>query len=232
MKRVLKKLLHRAMDSYFNSRAYDIDLQRNLLAAAATARFIDRHASSAEALRGREHVLCYAAQLVHDQPGLVCEFGVFRGASINLLAQCLPDRTIYGFDSFEGLPTPWRSGFARGSFGADGVLPSVRNNVRLIKGWFSDTLGGFLASHPGPLALAHVDCDLYSSTRTVLEGLQSRIQPGTVLLFDEYFNYPGWQQHEHKAFREFARQSGGEYVYVAYNAAHQQVVVKCTGSSR
>ncbi|HVY81107.1 MAG TPA: TylF/MycF/NovP-related O-methyltransferase [Steroidobacteraceae bacterium] len=231
MKALLKRMVHRVIDGYFYSRAYDIELQRNLLAVAATARFIDRYAATAAALHGRDDVIRYAAELARAQPGLVCEFGVYRGGSINLLAECLPQRPIYGFDSFEGLPIPWRTGYLDGSFDTNGALPEVKPNVQLIKGWFADTLPGFLSEHSEPVALVHIDCDLYASTRTVLDALSERMREGTVLLFDEYFNYPGWQQHEHRAFREFARASGAQYAYVAYNAAHQQVVVKCTRSS-
>lgn len=232
MKKLLRAALHRVLDGYINDRAHNVDFQRDLLAAAATARFVERHAASAEVFHARTDLLRYAATLARDNPGLVCEFGVYRGSSVNLLAQCLPDRPVYGFDSFEGLPTRWRSGFERGSFGTSGTLPRVRPNVRLVKGWFSQTLEPFLASHAGPMALVHIDCDVYDSTRTVLEALAPRIQPGTVLVFDEYFNYPGWQNHEHRAFREFIRTHGGEYAYVAYNADNQQVVVKCIGSSQ
>jgi hypothetical protein len=50
------------------------------------------------------------------------------------------------------------------------------------------------------------------------------LQPGTVLVFDEYFNYPGWERHEFKAWREFAAAHGVDYEYVAY--ARQQVTVR------
>jgi hypothetical protein len=50
------------------------------------------------------------------------------------------------------------------------------------------------------------------------------LQPGTVLVFDEYFNYPGWERHEFKAWREFAAAHGVDYEYVAY--ARQQVMVR------
>ena len=232
MKLLVKRLLHRAMDGYVQARLLDIDTQRNMIAAAATARFIERNAPSAVSLHDRNEVLRYAAGLVRNQQGLVCEFGVFRGASINVLAECLPDRPVYGFDSFEGLPSVWRTGFQRGSFNLEGGLPDVRKNVQLVKGWFSDTLPEFLAQHQGDVALVHIDCDLYGSAKTVLDTIGARIRRGSVLVFDEYFNYPGWQKHEHKAFREFARSGSRKYDYVAYNAAHQQMVVKCTRSSQ
>jgi len=70
----------------------------------------------------------------------------------------------------------------------------------------------------------HVDCDLYSAARTVLSLLAERIVPGTVIVFDEYFNFPNWEQHEYKAFREFAAEHAVTYRYLAF--ARQQVAVR------
>ena len=161
--------------------------------------------------------------------GLVCEFGVFEAESINHIADRLPHRTVYGFDSFEGLPERWREAFGPGAFSTGGRLPSVRPNVRLLKGWFDATLPAFAAAHPGPAALLHIDCDLYSSTRCVLERLGGRLVPGSVIVFDEYFNYPGWEEHEFRAFGEFAARRRPGYEYLAYNRLHEQVAVRVTG---
>lgn len=70
----------------------------------------------------------------------------------------------------------------------------------------------------------HIDCDLYSSTRTILALLAPRIVAGTIILFDEYFNYPNWEQHEYKAFQEFAAASDVKYTYLGF--ARQQVAVQ------
>jgi hypothetical protein len=51
---------------------------------------------------------------------------------------------------------------------------------------------------------------------------------GTVIVFDEYFNYPGWENHEFKAFQEFVEQTNLKYEYLAYNRRHEQVAVKIT----
>ena len=59
-------------------------------------------------------------------------------------------------------------------------LPKVKENVELHKGWFNESLPPFLEQHPGPVAFIHVDCDLYSSTKTLLDLLAPRIRPGTV----------------------------------------------------
>jgi hypothetical protein len=48
--------------------------------------------------------------------------------------------------------------------------------------------------------------------------------PGTIILFDEYFNYPNWEVHEYKAFQEFVTKYGVKYRYLAF--ARQQVAVR------
>ena len=133
--------------------------------------------------------------------GLVMEFGVASGKSVNFLAKQLPGQTVHGFDSFEGLPEDWLRTYRRGHFAQP--LPKVEPNVELVVGWFEDTLPGFLRDHPEPVSYLHVDCDLYSSTKTIFDHLGDRIRAGTVIVFDEYFNYPSWREHEHKAFTEF-----------------------------
>jgi len=97
--------------------------------------------------------------------------------------------------------------------------------VVIVEGWFADSLPRFLELHQGPIAFVHVDCDVYSSTKTVFEHLGPRLSQGTVIVFDEYFNYPGWQEHEFKAFQEFVLQSGLRYKYLAFSGAHEQVAV-------
>jgi len=52
------------------------------------------------------------------------------------------------------------------------------------------------ASIATPLAFLHVDCAMYSFWVEVLEGLYDRMQVGAVVVFDEYFNYPNWREHE------------------------------------
>jgi len=103
----------------------------------------------------------------------------------------------------------------------------VPANVILHKGWFRDTVPQWCRETDGPIAFIHIDCDLYSSTVDVLTGLAQRLQRGTVILFDEYFSYPGWERHEYKAWQEFVKAEPIQYEYVAY--ARQQVMVRIAG---
>jgi hypothetical protein len=160
------------------------------------------------------------------QEGLVLEFGVEKGASLRHLAG-LTARTVHGFDSFEGLPGDWHgTREAKGAFSLQGRLPKVPGNARLHVGWFDATLPAFLAADPAACALIHVDCDIYASTVSVFTNLGPRIRPGTVIVFDEYFNYPGWRQHEYKAFQEFIAASGLQYRYLGFSAEKGHVAVR------
>lgn len=156
--------------------------------------------------------------------GLVLEFGVATGTTLQIIAE-ERSRGVYGFDSFAGLPEHWRLGYDAGEFAEQ---PPRVEGAQLVVGMFEDTLAGFLAEHPGAVAFVHVDCDLYSSTVTVLEQLSPRFVEGTVLLFDEYFNFPGWQEHEHRAWREHVARTGLRFEYAGLTMDDEQVWVRIT----
>ena len=159
--------------------------------------------------------------------GWVLEFGVATGRTLNQFAHWLPNKQVYGFDGFEGLPEDWTSRMRKGFF-ARSRLPRVRNNCELVVGWFDQTLPGFQANkiQNDPIALLHVDCDLYSSTVTILNNLKNNIVPGTVIVFDEYMNYPGWQLDEFKAWQEHCKMYGVNYEYIGRVSRHQKVAIR------
>jgi hypothetical protein len=151
----------------------------------------------------------YKSSLIN---GDILEFGVYKGTSINLLASLHPT-TVYGFDSFEGLPEEWNSVngtlMKSGHFALD-KLPDVKENVKLIKGWFNETLPVFLKENKlGNIRLLHIDCDLFSSAFTVLDLLNSKIVKGTVIVFDELANwrdenlFKNYQQEEWLALKNW-----------------------------
>ena len=71
----------------------------------------------------------------------------------------------------------------------------------------------------------HIDCDLYGSVRTVLSLLKPRIHPGTIIVFDEYFNFVGWREHEFRAFGEFVEESNVGFKYLAWSFQQAIVVI-------
>jgi hypothetical protein len=132
--------------------------------------------------------------------GLYLEFGVWKGRSINLLSKYINDKVIYGFDCFRGLPEDWNE-FKIHSFSTSGVLPLVNKNVILIDGYFDDTLPKFIKKNNKPISFMHIDCDLYSSTKTIFQHLHNNLVHGSVIVFDEWYH----KRHEYLAFNEYLK---------------------------
>ncbi len=189
---------------------------------------LDHMVTSAYFGHSRE-TLAHALNLA-PKGGLALEFGVWSGTTLNIIAKNRGDQRVWGFDSFEGLPEDWRSQFLTGSFARNGDLPKVEG-AELVIGWFDKTLPGFMETHAGPVDFVHIDCDLYSSTKTALEAVGPRLRPGSIVLFDEYFNYPGWREHEHKAWMEFTAKHDIKFKYEGYSFADEQVIVRVLETS-
>ena len=195
------------------------------------ANYIYNNMGSALRFQNRyEYIEFVISKLVLD--GELLEFGVGGGTSINQIAGIV-DREVHGFDSFEGLPDDgilgsatlnknsgmkWFAGKVKHS------APQVKTNVILHKGWFEDTIPDFLQSFSKRIALLHIDCDIYSSTKTVFHYFGKYITPGTIIMFDEYFGYYGWPYNEFKAFREFVAEYSVTYEYIAYSGSGEAAV--------
>ncbi len=171
--------------------------------------------------------------------GSVLEFGVHKGKTINVMSKVFPNDTLYGFDSFEGLPEDWnistnpkKNKHKKGYFAVD-KLPSVSKNVELVKGFFDTSLPKWLEdNNPKPIKLLHVDSDLYSSAKTVLTLLNDSIVKDTIIVFDEFYawgrkRYETWEDHEYKALHEWITDFDREFE-VLYRSNHQQCSIRIT----
>jgi hypothetical protein len=151
---------------------------------------------------------------------------------------------VWGFDSFKGLPEPWfmmssQSGprHPAGRFALDKEELSVvvdqfaKRNVKLVPGWFNQSIGPWMNNNPGGVAFLHIDCDLYSSTLDILNLLNDRIVPGTVIVFDEMYpwndfeRYDLWKQGEFRALGEWVRNHKRTF-RTLYRSAHQQCSIE------
>lgn len=220
--RPLRRIIRSEINSFFVLRDRNIQVGLQRKALDETIDYVEKNMLGVDSVTSANELLSKALSLVKGD-GLICEFGVFSGKSINHIASHV-NTEVYGFDSFEGLPERWRDGFSQGFFKVDG-LPKVSKNVVLIKGWFDKTLPEFVKSHSKPVAFLHIDCDLYSSTKVIFDNFADKIKPGCVIVFDEYFNYPGWKEGEIKAFHEFLNAHQLTYEYIGYNAKHEQAAV-------
>jgi Macrocin-O-methyltransferase (TylF) len=166
-------------------------------------------------------------QTIRDEqvPGDLLEFGVSAGNSLKeLITYCEEldmKMKIYGFDSFEGLPEPsscdpnyWHKGEFAAPFESVSrrLGTDVRPHVRLLKGWFSETLADpGLQSAIGQVAFARIDCDLYQSTAQCLAFLENRLSSGAYLCFDDWTDNP--ETGETKAFFEFYRRTRHKFIF-------------------
>ena len=197
-------------------------------ATIAAADFVTTRMPDALSCSNKFDLLTYAVQ--QAPPGLALEFGVFKGTTINHLARRAPERHFFGFDSFEGLPEHWTGRrYSPVNFDRGGKKPRVAANVSLIKGWFDATLPAFLAREMGRIGFIHVDCDIYTSTKTALKLTVPRLMPGAIIVFDEFFNYKGYELHEYKAFFEVAERFDLAYRFIAYAGQQVAVVVDSVG---
>ncbi len=142
-------------------------------------------------------------------PGELVETGIWRGGACIMMAAVLAaygesDRKVWGFDSFEGLPPPNAELYPndRGDqlhrFPQLAVsLEEVRENfrrvglwsdqVRLVKGWFKDTVP---TAPIEKIAILRLDGDLYESTIQVLDGFYPRLSLGGFCIIDDYGALP------------------------------------------
>ncbi|MBO0675922.1 class I SAM-dependent methyltransferase [Mycolicibacterium sp. S2-37] len=228
---VCARLIYRGRDRYIPNlyardiRVYDDRYQE----------FIGRSLAELRRCRIPDHTLLreaagLAAPTGPDSEELVLDLGVWIGWSTRLTADTC-GRTVYGFDTFEGLVEDWQIDdqitVKRGTFSlseplaqrfikdtgvtlTDGLPPALGRRVEFVKGSTYDTLAPFLADRPeAPIALFHMDLDTYESCLHALETCRDHFVEGSILVFDEYLVTNG----EMRAFYEFQSRYGLEWRY-------------------
>lgn len=193
--------------------------------------FVNRSLQNAKPLTSDADLIRYASDQVAVK-GAYIELGVTTGKTINFIAALNPHQTIYGFDSFLGNPEDYEKDnhkYSKWTFGLKDPtkLPPILGNVKLIQGPFAESLPYFIDKYlqKNQIAFLHVDCDLYSSTNTALQVLAPYIRPGTIIVFDDFYNYVDYEKFELKAFEEFLEKTGYNAEYIAYNTMFEGVAV-------
>ena len=212
---IWESLVRRLYYEYFSQ---NILFELQIRARNEAADYVQKNMHDAVIFENQREIIKYAVENCSRQENYL-EFGVATGRSINIIASFVPNGAkVYGFDTFEGLPEDWAGHSAISGTFKQAKYPKVSKNVVLIKGLFEDTLPEFKEQMLGGISFCHIDCDLYSSTRTILETVGEKLAAGSYILFDEYFNYPAWRQHEWKAWKEFCEGNGVKYRYAGFTA--------------
>jgi tetratricopeptide (TPR) repeat protein len=175
-----------------------------------------------------------AMPLLEQLNGFVCEFGVGSGRTLRMMQEILPLQTeLHGFDTFTGNPLSWGD-VPAGAYSTNGDPPKMEGKVFFHRGLFVDSIKEFWdnanENEFRPLAFANVDCDLYSSTLEVLEGMHGRVVPGTVFVFGQYSCHPNWRHDQFRAWRESCKRFGWQYEYLAFSLGTRQAAVRVTSA--
>ncbi|WP_075590372.1 TylF/MycF/NovP-related O-methyltransferase [Labilibacter marinus] len=133
--------------------------------------------------------------------GCLAEVGVFKGETAKVIHHLLPQRQLYLFDSFSGLPAqviredcdgtvrPQTVNFEQTS--KEGVEKYIKGNgnIEIREGIFPDTAQDLSDK---TFAFVHLDADLYQSTLDGLEFFYPRLSPGgSILIHDYNHNWEG-----------------------------------------
>ena len=153
------------------------------------------------------------------------EFGVYQGTSANYFSKYV--KKLYAFDGFQGLKEDWLgTNQMKGSVDLNKKIPKLNSNVEPIVGWVEDTLEDFLEKHNPKINFVHLDMDTYNPTKFTLEKIKPYLVKNAIILFDELYNYVGWQHGEYKALKEVFRDDEFEYKAFALNSVRCAIQIK------
>ena len=185
----------------------------------------------------REDFLRRAVKMVsfNEISGDYAEFGCCGAMTFTLVhkhaRRYRAPRHQWAFDSFAGLPPPsegdthpsWSGGdlaMSEASFRAECRRLGIgEEEMTVVPGYYEETIGkpDYPGRLPDDIAFAYIDCDLYSSTATVLAFLRPRLKHGMVIAFDDYYLYdPNNLSGERAAFLEFEA-SVERFVFTPYH---------------
>ncbi len=159
-----------------------------------------------------------------DDIGDYLEFGVFNGSSIGSMVLSSQSKgagstRFFGFDAFQGLPEGseheddgvWEKGFYACSF--EDMQASLRkrgvhpDQITWVNGWYDETLTPETANdlQLDNVGIVFIDCDTYSSSKSVLEFIAPLLKRPAILCFDDWKlnDLDVKEMGEYQSFNEF-----------------------------
>ena len=179
----------------------------------------------------------FVALGVNGISGDYVEFGSAGGNTLRLAYEvsqrCGGNRHLWAFDSFSGLPVAadprdehpmWAPGVGDGveAFRTKCDQHAIpREAYTAVEGFYEDSLRPTAqGARPTDIALAYIDCNMYSSTVSVLRFLEPRLKHGMIVAFDDYYCYsPTHVSGEREALREFTA-SHSRWNFLRYKEIH------------
>jgi O-methyltransferase len=174
----------------------------------------------------------YSRKAAAEHPqAAICEFGVFKGGSLELLAKVNPDRDIFGIDSFEGLPpTDSDETHLEGDFNETDVIAirgyfkMVHPNVKILKGFSPGVFGYFAEGQK--FSFVHVDVDVRSSAKDAMEFFYPRLVEGGIMLWDDYgFNSTPTIKPFLDSYRQLPEFGYADDLKYATGESHNQFII-------
>jgi len=170
----------------------------------------------------REHAVQKALSNDKKKEYFYLEFGVYKGSTANFFSKYV--KKLYAFDSFQGLKDEWPGRAKKGHFNLNKRIPKLNSNVEPTVGLVENTLEVFLKKHNPKINFVHFDMDTYLSTKYALEKLKPFLIKDAIIIFDELYNYLGWENGEYKALKEVFKDD--EYIFMAFNISGQQASIQ------
>lgn len=226
-----------ALENYLAAQAHDAEFMAWKLASESTGAYINRHLFSVRLFKsdsatprndfdGRNALLDHAVRHVTSS-GLFVQCGLRNIDALNFLARVLPpEQIIHGVGSLETVLEERPLGNTRRGVCRSDEPPKVRSNVRLHTGWIEESFPAFLDQNREPIAFLYLDLEDYAANQLVLNRIGNRFSPGAIIVFEEYFNFPGWEQFGYRAFQEWIAGSPFQYEYIGFTPRHYSVAVK------
>jgi len=169
-----------------------------------------------------------------NKNGTWIEFGVWKGQTLDLISM-YTKKDIYGFDSFVGftdhLEDTWN--ISNHNYSLNGNIPKFverldkferknigtkvefNKNVKFIKGFFDKSIPIFISEKKDlNIDFLHIDCDIYKSTKIILNNLTKYINNNCIIVFDELINYPNFINGEIKALYEWIEYNNIIFEYI------------------
>ncbi len=170
-------------------------------------------------VRWRAHTCVWAAQNGLRLDGNFVELGVNTGLLSSMIVKCLdfhkhPDRTLFLFDTFTGIPGDGISAHEKANIArlnaahfqtdvyevAQQAFAGIANK-RLVKGRLPQSLEGI---ETGPIAYLSIDLNSAAAEIGSIEVLWPRLVPGAIIVLDDYAfegheeQYSEWNRFAHR----------------------------------